>query len=151
MGDYKRFFILVAVLIIGHFSIHYYADRDVSEVKETNKERTFKDYQLIANVLHMEVQISVRQNNTEEGTLNAFLVPTLATLDLVDRWEEVYRLNNDIPYPTEAIEQNDWMAISNFFFANQVTINDIHPDLTDYIYAGSKSVNLSMEELAGVE
>ncbi|MCR6109087.1 hypothetical protein HXA35_01865 [Bacillus sp. A301a_S52] len=103
MGDYKRFIILVAVLVIAHFSIHYYADR------EENGESEGKDSLLIYSIVISRFQLS-SDYHMEDDALHIELYPTEYTQEILERWKWVSEDFSEINYPAEAIEQNDWLV-----------------------------------------
>jgi hypothetical protein len=121
------------------------------ELNDLEEEWTMEQQKDVAKTLGMEVLLSEQENLMGDKVLYVQVFPTRVTFDIIDRWEEVHRLNNNIPYPEEAVQQNDWKAISEFYFKNKNNIHEINSGLINYIGAGSKNTNISMEELSGLE
>jgi hypothetical protein len=108
VGDYKRFFILVGILVIGYFSINFYADR------EENGEGEGKDSLLIYSIVLSRFELS-SDYHMEDDALHIELYPTEYTQEILERWQWISEVFPEMTYPEEAIEQNDWLAVSREF------------------------------------
>lgn len=83
-----------------------------------------------------------------ENRADAKIYPSPSTHDLVNRWEEVHSINPNIPYPEQAIVQQDWYEISGFLKNHENEFLKIHKDLYMYIYDRTKRDNQTVEEIA---
>ncbi|MCR6098138.1 hypothetical protein HXA31_18010 [Salipaludibacillus agaradhaerens] len=101
MGDYKRFIILVAVLVIAHFSIHYYADRE----EDGEENGVLRYYSSIVSDFHLSSDYYMVDDSP-----HIELYPTEFTQEILERWKWVSEDFSEINYPAEAIEQNDWLV-----------------------------------------
>ncbi|MCR6109065.1 hypothetical protein HXA35_01755 [Bacillus sp. A301a_S52] len=119
MGDYKRFIILVAVLVIAHFSIHYYADR------EENGESEGKDSLLIYSIVISRFQLS-SDYHMEDDALHIELYPTEYTQEILERWKWISEVFPEMTFPEEAIEQNDWLVVSREFTNGTDELGEIY-------------------------
>ena len=65
--------------------------------------------------------------------LEVQLYPTEKSYDILNRWEEAYKNNPNIPYPKDEIEALDWGGINDFLAKKDTEIGE---DLSDYITDG---------------
>jgi hypothetical protein len=101
VGDYKRFFILVAVLVIAHFSIHYYANRE----EDGEENGVLRYYSSIVSDFHLSSDYYIVDESPHKE-----LYPTEFTQEILERWKWVAEAFPEMDYPEEAIEQNDWLV-----------------------------------------
>jgi len=86
------------------------------------------------NALEMNIQISDRfVPGSGQNEYIIQMYPTKMTFALFNRWEEVYNINPDIPYPEQAIQNQDWETIADCLSGNDYLFQDINPDLSRYI------------------
>lgn len=106
-----------------------------AEQKEFEDKISIRKAREVASMLKMEFAIS-------EGTtvplgsrpkLEVQLYPTEKSYDILNRWEEAYKNNPNIPYPKDEIEALDWEGINDFLAKNDTEIGE---DLSDYITDG---------------
>lgn len=85
--------------------------------------------------------------NQRSSNLQVKLYPMQSTFEAFDRWKEVHSYNQNIPYPQEAIQAQDWNEINK----NIVKI-DFGTDLYNYIFKDSEiykdDIKVTSEELA---
>lgn len=82
-----------------------------SELDEDITIGTAKEY---AGMLGMEFAVS--QSHTSPGEAvnydtKAQLYPTQDSYEILNRWEEVHKYNQDIPCPKDAIKEENWEEI----------------------------------------
>lgn len=130
-----------------------------AELKKIRDDITVREAKEIASFLKMEFSIIesdssiVPYGESKEGTspktseLYVETNPTQSTYKVFDRWKEIHNFNNEIPYPKDAIQSEDWGEISEF-----LKEEDIHPVLLEYIDEGTPpnkdGEELKPEELA---
>jgi len=73
------------------------------------------------------------------------LYPTEASYEILSRWDRVYNINSNIPYPENYVKSLDWEKISECLINNDSKIGE---DLSDYITDGALSGDQTVKELA---
>ncbi|TES50180.1 hypothetical protein E2L07_16640 [Halalkalibacterium halodurans] len=101
----------------------------------------------IAGELKANLLISERPK-WYENRAGAEIYPSVATHDIVGRWREAHSINPDIPYPEQAIIQQDWYEISEFLANHVDDFDKINPELYVYIFDESKRNDQTVEEIA---
>lgn len=110
---------------------------------------TAKEY---AGMLGMEFAVS--QSHTAPGKAvnydtKAQLYPTQDSYEILNRWEEVYEYNQDIPYPKDAIKAQNWEEIGKHLSELDREIHgDDRQNLYNYITSNYNNSYKSLEELA---
>src|SRR5690625_821575 len=90
-----------------------------------------------AAFLNMEFTIS--ENRSYPGSsaeLDVQLYPTETTFVFFDRWEEAYNNDQDLLYPADLIESEDWQGINDYWFKHHTEIAS--SDEYDYIRHGTE-------------
>ncbi|PAF13770.1 hypothetical protein CHH59_12045 [Shouchella clausii] len=111
-----------------------------------------------ANDLHMEVRVSNRPTpNTPNGNeLHVELYKTKDTERLLERWNKVYEFDNTLPYPKEAIEEQDWHQVAEILKKSETELRHGHRygdeiDFYRYIKGGNDSEDILPVELSEEE
>ncbi|HLR51456.1 MAG TPA: T7SS effector LXG polymorphic toxin, partial [Candidatus Avamphibacillus sp.] len=112
-----------------------------AEKKESEDKIEIEEALSAAGRLDLEVSIS---ELTSDGELNIQLYPLDATFEKIERWKEVHREKNIIPFPEEDINKHDWYEIGK-------TLKNIErkygTKITDYIQDNTLNGVESAEEL----
>lgn len=115
--------------------------------EDLERRLTYGKAELIADEIHANLLLSERPK-WYENRAGAEVHPTLGTYALVNRWEEVYKINPSIPYPKQAIIQQDWYEVSEYLSTHSEKIKNMHDDLYNYITGGLKRDFQTVEEIA---
>lgn len=114
-------------------------DEEQAEKEDKLTLRTVED---TATNLNMEVRMSNRPtpNSPNRNELNVELYKTAHTEQLLERWEEVHKLDPMFPYPKEEIESQNWPAVSEELKNNETLLRREHEhgdfDFFAYIRSG---------------
>jgi uncharacterized protein YukE len=125
----------------GSSIVNILSEKD--EIKNTIKN---EDAEIVADRLKMAVIVSEQDFLVTEDDLKIVMVPTMATFELIERWEKAHELNSEIPFPSEQVNNRDWYAISEFYINAQSTFSD-YDGLDQYIHDDSIRYQ-SVEEMA---
>ncbi|MCR6098141.1 hypothetical protein HXA31_17995 [Salipaludibacillus agaradhaerens] len=110
-------------------------------LKELENELTSLEIQAAADKLEMELIISERPFNSlfsNQSVIEVNFIPTEATYDIIERLEGVRpQIEKSLPYPEEAIDQQDWLKVSEFLLYYEDDISKISPGLNNYISNGT--------------
>lgn len=98
----------------------------------------------ISDRLNAEFLVVERPKRYNINHFEAEVFPTVDTYNLVNRWKEVYSINPNIPFPEQAMTQQDWYEISEFYSKKF----DEDSDLYNYIRRGSKRDSQTVKEIA---
>jgi hypothetical protein len=142
VGDYKRFFILVAVLVIAHFSIHYYANRE--EGGEENG--VLRYYSSIVSDFHLSSDYYMVDDSP-----HIELYPTEFTQEILKRWKWVAEAFPEMDYPEETIEQNDWLMAYEQFIEDVNDIGEVDGEERGFRSGTIQSYILADEEIPGLK
>lgn len=116
--------------------------------QELQDEIEIESLLITSNRLEMNFNISnayYTENSDEE--LHVKLYPTDATYEILDRWKLASMINNEIPYPTELIESQDWYEIDKQLDEILESYIDKLPRLKTYIM-DSVLTNTTVEEIS---
>ncbi|TPE68353.1 ribonuclease YeeF family protein [Halalkalibacterium halodurans] len=102
----------------------------------------------VSDRLIAEFLVVERPKRYNNNRFEAEVFPTVDTYNLVNRWKKVYSINPNIPYPEQAIIQQDWYEISEYLSTHGEEIKNIHTDLYNYITGGSKRDFQTVEDIA---
>ncbi|WYU51522.1 LXG domain-containing protein [Bacillus sp. FSL K6-0047] len=126
-------------------------DKEIAEIED---ELTLGTSEETANDLHMEVRVSNRPTpNTPNGNeLHVELYKTKDTERLLERWNKVYEFDNSLPYPKEAIEEQDWHQVAEILKKSEAELRHGHKhgdeiDFYRYIKGGNDSEDILPVEL----
>ncbi|MEI3612517.1 hypothetical protein [Pseudogracilibacillus sp. SO30301A] len=119
-------------IIVGTFGTLVEHDIEQGELED---KITIGKAQEVASMLKMEFVISESETVPlgSRSKLGVQLHPTDKSYDVLDRWEEEYKKNPNLPYPEEQIEALDWEGINEFLIEYDTKIPD---DISDYITDG---------------
>ena len=85
-----------------------------------------------------EGDLELRSNLENESRWRMVsLFPRQSTVEMLERWEELHKLNSNIPFPEKLIKEEKWVGVAKFFAEHRGNINEIGWGITDYIYSGS--------------
>lgn len=88
-----------------------------AEGKKENEQRlTFEQLEQTASDFRLELQVNTRDVPGKSEDMQVQLLPTEETFDLLDRWEAVYQIEPDYPYPESKIEKQDWAGMNKFLY-----------------------------------
>jgi len=109
-----------APLVDGYVSITEHQ----AELKKIRDDITVRETKEVASFLNMELSITnsethfVNDGDPKDSAkhktdnMHVELYPTQSTYEVFNRWKEVHDYNNDIPYPEDAIQSQDWEKLS---------------------------------------
>jgi hypothetical protein len=111
--------------------LKWFVDKEnAHDEEQANKEDklTLRMVEDTATNLGMEVQVSNRPtpNSPNRNELNVELYKTAHTEQLLERWEEVHKLDPMFPYPKEEIEAQNWPAVSEELKNNETLLRREH-------------------------
>lgn len=66
---------------------------------------------IVATAIRLHLEFSILNNEDADKELEVQFSPTNKTLKIIERWEKEHQKNPEIPYPTTAIEQENWMEV----------------------------------------
>ncbi|MFP7288928.1 hypothetical protein SFC15_22230 [Shouchella clausii] len=95
--------------------------------------------------------------NTLNGNeLHVELYKTKDTERLLERWNKVYEFDNTLPYPKEAIEEQDWHQVAEVLKKSEAELRHGHKhgdeiDFYRYIKGGNDSEDILPVELSEEE
>jgi len=152
-ANYTKDFIVMQIfnVIIGQMGkpvgvVQTALEHDIGK-SELETEITIREAREVADMLSMEFSISengsVPLSSAPETTVQ--LYPTEASYKILDRWQEVYDINSNIPYEENYIKSLDWVKINEYLNDNDSKIGG---DLSDYITEGVLSGGQTVEDLA---
>ncbi|WP_017473140.1 hypothetical protein [Amphibacillus jilinensis] len=113
--------------------------------KELENQITTSDLQSITSELELEL-LTVDKHSSPDSHYQ--FISTEKTYERLKRWEEVHRLNPNIPYPKEAIDKRDWNDIADvYLYLRDKFVDDNGNALLNYIIHGNLVRNLTLEEI----
>ncbi|MDQ0206949.1 hypothetical protein [Alkalicoccobacillus murimartini] len=102
---------------------------------DLEKNITVGEARAVADDLEMQLLVSKRDvPGAGRNDFQVSLYPRDSTYEIFERWEEVSKINSNIPYPSELIEKQEWQEISNFYSNHEAEINKEFPGLSEYIF-----------------
>lgn len=128
------------VVNIAKTAAEYQSGKDKLE-----REIKVGDAQKAAIKLDLEYTISKNRSIPSSGEqLDIQLYPKDKTFEILDRWQEVHRINPEIPYPEDPIQSQDWYETSEIL--REVEL-EYGMDLTDYIVDGTLSEDETVNDI----
>jgi hypothetical protein len=103
MGNYRRFFVLIALIITAYFSFNLYLGKQADEEAENV---LLREYRFAINDFELASEYYI-----EDGVVEIELSPTAYTEETLERWYIIAQLLPEMVYPEEAIKQNEWLMV----------------------------------------
>lgn len=85
------------------------------EKAEMEDQLEWNDLKIPASKFNLEMQVNERASLERSTLSNAKLHPTADTYEILERWEDIHRLDPSFPYDGEAIQNQDWKTLYELF------------------------------------
>ncbi len=146
----RKITMTLCVIIVGLLAAYGLAHFYESKKTEKRQELALLTLEQTANDFHLDLNIIFGDVPTSTEGMQKALQPTEATYYLLERWEEVHQIDPNYPYPETKIEEQDWISMNKFLYADgnkvDMKLNEEDRAVYNYILFGTPSDHPIVQE-----